>query len=149
MIPPPTEEDTSDVHERYKTIAEGKSVGLGGDKYYGYEDGLYEKVQNSLRSFGVKLEEDSVSLIKGLVQETMKLEDTKVAFAHIDVDWYDPVMTCLKRIWPNLSIGGSIILDDYFVWGGCTKATDEFLETIPGQYQLDDKHQSLKLIKIS
>lgn len=25
MIPPPTQEDTQDVHDRYKTIIEGKS----------------------------------------------------------------------------------------------------------------------------
>ncbi len=33
MIPPPTKEDTKEVHERYRTIAEGKSQGLDGDKY--------------------------------------------------------------------------------------------------------------------
>lgn len=148
MIPPPTKEDTSDVHERYKTIVEGKSTGLGGDKYYGYEDSLFEKVQQNLKDFDIDLEKDSVSMIKGLVQETMDLETTKVAFAHIDVDWYDPVMTCLQRIWPRLSVGGSIILDDYFVWGGCTKATDEFLIEITGQYQLDDSSQSLKITKL-
>ena len=34
MIPPPTEDDTQDVHDRYRTIVEGKSRGIGGDKYY-------------------------------------------------------------------------------------------------------------------
>ncbi|MEY4519181.1 MAG: hypothetical protein RLZZ499_1780 [Cyanobacteriota bacterium] len=50
-----------------------------------------------------------------------------VAFAHIDVDCYKPVLTSLKRIFPNLVVGGSITLDDYHDWGGCRKATDEFL----------------------
>ena len=57
-----------------------------------------------------------------------------VAFAHVDVDWYEPVMTCLSRVFPSLVIGGSIILDDYHDWGGCRKATDEFLRKIPGQF---------------
>lgn len=45
MIPPPTCEDTQEVHDRYKTIVKGKSTGIGGNKYYGYEENLYETVQ--------------------------------------------------------------------------------------------------------
>jgi Macrocin-O-methyltransferase (TylF) len=115
MIPSPTEEDTHDVHDRYRTIVEGKSKGIGGDKYYGYLDNLYEVVRSNLRSFGINSEEQSVLLIKGLLQETMKI-DQPVAFAHIDVDWYSPVMASLTQVFPNLVVGGSIILDDYHDW---------------------------------
>jgi asparagine synthase (glutamine-hydrolysing) len=146
-IPPPTKEDTPDVHDRYKTIAEGKSTGIGGEKYYGYEENLYEVVQSSLKQFGVDTETQLVSLIKGLVQDTMQITEP-VAFAHIDVDWYEPVKVCLERIFPNLVIGGSIILDDYHDWGGCRKATDEFLKTISGKFTTDDSAGSLQLVKI-
>jgi hypothetical protein len=37
MIPPPTNKDGEDVQNRYEAISQGKSKGLGGDKYYGYE----------------------------------------------------------------------------------------------------------------
>jgi asparagine synthase (glutamine-hydrolysing) len=147
MIPPPTEQDTEDVHERYKTIVEGKSKGIDGDKYYGYEENLYEVVKANLKSFGISCEERSVSLIKGLLQDTMKI-DQPVAFAHIDVDWYEPVMASLQRIFPRLVSGGSIILDDYHDWGGCRKATDEFLRDVTGQFVLDDSARSMKITKI-
>lgn len=147
MIPPPTKEDTQDVHDRYKTIVEGKSQGIDGDKYYGYEENLYEFVQSNFKSFGINCEEQSVSLIKGLVQDTMKI-DQPIAFAHIDVDWYEPVMTCLERIFPNLVVGGSIILDDYHDWGGCRKATDEYLRGVTGQFVLDDSFGSMKITKV-
>ncbi|MDT8382975.1 MAG: TylF/MycF/NovP-related O-methyltransferase [Gammaproteobacteria bacterium] len=147
MIPPPTKEDTRDVHSRYKIIEEGKSKGLGGEKYYGYEKNLYEIVNNNLKMFGINRDEQSVSLIKGLVQDTLKINQP-VAFAHIDVDWYEPVITCLKRIFPSLVIGGSIILDDYYDWGGCKKATDEYLNDISGKFVLDDSAGSLKITKI-
>jgi macrocin-O-methyltransferase TylF-like protien len=147
MIPPPTKEDTQDVHDRYRTIVEGKSKGIGGDKYYGYVENLYEVVQSNLKSFGINCEEQSVSLIKGLVQETMKI-DQPVAFAHVDVDWYEPVMTCLKCVFPNLVVGGSMILDDYHAWGGCRKATDEYLRGVVGQFVLDDSAGSMKITKI-
>ena len=146
MIPPPTQEDTPDVQARYRTIVEGKSKGIGGDKYYGYEEDLYETVQSNFKNFGINCEEQSVSLIKGLVQETMTI-DQPVAFAHIDVDWYEPVMTCLTRVFPNLTVGGSIILDDYHDWGGCRKATDKYLRGIAGQFVLDDSAGSMKITK--
>jgi len=147
MIPPPTIEDTQDVHDRYKRIVEGKSNGIGGDPYYGYQDHLYERVQSNLRSFGIDCEAQSVTLIKGLVQDTMKI-DQPVAFAHVDVDWYEPVMTCLTRVFPRLVSGGSIILDDYHDWGGCRKATDEYLMEVAGQYVLDDSARSLKITRV-
>jgi asparagine synthase (glutamine-hydrolysing) len=146
MIPPPTEEDTKDVHERYKVISEGKSKGIGDKKYYGYEENLYKVVQSNFIDFGIDIEKQSISLIKGLVQDTLDINQP-VAFAHIDVDWYKPVMTCLERIFPNLISGGSIILDDYYDWGGCRKATDEYLKTVVGQYILDSSYGSLKIIK--
>lgn len=146
MIPPPTEEDTKDVHDRYKDIVEGKSHGLGGNKYYGYEENLYDIVQSNLRDFEVDCKKQNVSLVKGIVQKTMEINQP-VAFAHIDVDWYEPVMTCLERIFPNLVVGGSIILDDYYDWGGCRKATNEYLKKVVGQFKLDDSAGSMKITK--
>jgi hypothetical protein len=147
LIPSPTEADTSDVHQRYKTIVEGKSAGIGGDKYYGYEENLLDKVKNSFSDFGIDIEAQNVRLIKGLLQDTMSI-DGDVAFAHIDVDWYDPVKTSLERLFPNLVVGGSIILDDYYDWGGCRKAVDEYLRTIVGKVEIDGSAGSLKLTRI-
>lgn len=147
MIPAPTEQDPQDVHERYQTIVKGKSVGIGGDQYYGYLENLYDVVQSNLSNFGINCQKQLIFLIKGLVQDTMLIEQP-VAFAHIDVDWYEPVLTSLQRIFPHLVVGGSIILDDYHDWGGCRKATDEFLSQVSGQYTLDDFAGSMKITKI-
>jgi hypothetical protein len=148
MIPAPTEEDTQDVHDRYRIIVQGKSQGIDGNKYYGYEENLYEIVWSNLKSFGIDCENQSVFLVKGLVQDTIEINQP-IAFAHIDVDWYDPVKTCLERIFPNLVLGGSIILDDYHDWGGCRKATDEYLRKIFGQFSLDDSAGSMKITRTS
>lgn len=146
MIPAPTADDPEDVQARYVQIVEGASAGIGGDRYYGYEDDLLDKVVSNLARFGVDLEASRVSLIKGLVQHTMHI-DGPVAFAHIDVDWYEPVKTCLARLTPHLVRGGSLILDDYHDWGGCRKATDEFLAGTTDRYRLDDAVGSLKLTR--
>jgi asparagine synthase (glutamine-hydrolysing) len=108
---------------------------------------LYDVVHSNLKSFGIDCEEQCVSLIKGLVQDTMTINEP-VAFAHIDVDWYEPVKTCLQRICPNLVVGGSVILDDYYDWGGCRKATDEYLQGRAGEFAADDAASSMKLTRV-
>jgi len=148
MIPPPTDEDGQDVHDRYKIIRQGRSKGIGGDKYYGYEDNLYEIVQSNLQKFGIEQEQKNVLLIKGLLQDTMKI-DQPVAFAHIDVDWYEPVKTCIERIVPNLVVGGILILDDYYWWSGCRKATDEYFRKTTKQFQMGNSAGSMKITKLT
>lgn len=148
MIPAPGPNDTQDVHKRYEEIVSGESKGINNQSYYGYEKNLYSKVQNNLISYQIDVEKMNIHLIKGLVQETLKVQNV-IALAHIDVDWYDPVMTCLQRIYPMLSIGGSIVLDDYYSWGGCKKATDRFLQQNMGTFSTDTSAGTMKITKIS
>ena len=125
MIPPPSQADGEPVQARYQTIVRGESEGIGPDRYYGYEEDLLQKVRSALRSFGLDLERDGISLIQGLFQDTMHIEEP-IALAHIDVDWYESVRTCLERIAPQLSCGGILVIDDYEHWAGCRKAVDEY-----------------------
>ncbi|HEY3552330.1 MAG TPA: TylF/MycF/NovP-related O-methyltransferase, partial [Solirubrobacterales bacterium] len=125
-IPPPSEEDPPLVHERYRTIVEGRSEGIGGDTYYGYIDDLYDRVVASFVAFGQPVDGDRVQLHRGLFEETLHPEG-EVAFAHVDCDWYEPVKLCIERIWPHLPSGGVMVFDDYTEYGGCTRAVDEFV----------------------
>jgi len=146
MIPPPTEADTEDVHARFQTIVAGQSAGIGGDLYYGYRDDLYEAVGNNLSRYGVKCEAHAISLIRGRLEDTLVV-DQSVALAHIDVDWYQPVRTCLERLLPKLSPGGAMIIDDYHDWGGCRKAVDAYLAEHQGPWLRDDTAGSLKITR--
>lgn len=148
MIPPPTAEDGADVLERYETIRSGRSRGLGGDPYYGYEDDLLAKVSSSFDRFGIDRAARRVSLVEGLVQDTLRI-DQPVAFAHIDVDWYDPVRHCLNQIVPHLAVGGSVILDDYFDWSGCRTATDEYFADDESGFAMDSEAGSLRITRVS
>lgn len=125
MIPPPSARDGVDVHERYAAIVSGRSAGIAGDTYYGYQSDLRDRVAHSLRTFGYPPEEHNIELIQGLYETTLR--PSQVAVAHIDADWYESVRTCLHRIWPTLTPGGVIILDDYDTWSGCREAVDEWL----------------------
>jgi asparagine synthase (glutamine-hydrolysing) len=147
MIPPPSELDTPDVHERYRTIVEGRSTGLGGDRYYGYHADLLEIVKGNFVKFGIEAASCGIEFVQGMVQDTVQGDDP-VALAHLDLDWYEPVTVCLERLWPRLSMGGSIIVDDYHDWGGCQHAVDRFLGLMHGGYFADDSAGSLKITKV-
>jgi O-methyltransferase len=131
MIPPPTEQDGADVHERYRTITEGKARGVGGEQYYGYRDDLQGEVAASFARHSVPVDEHGVELVKGLFEDTIHL-DEPVAVAHLDGDWYESTMTCLVRIAPLVVPGGRIILDDYYKWSGCRTAVDEYFSAHDG-----------------
>ena len=148
QIPAPGPLDEKDAKDRYQVIAEGRATGLGSDKYYGYFDNLRDVVETNLTKFGINLKSDSVSLVEGLLHDTLNPLQT-IAFAHIDVDWFEPVTVSLERIFPKLAIGGSIIIDDYFDWNGCRTAVETFLETVSGCFRLDPSCGSLKITKTS
>ncbi|MGH7885086.1 MAG: TylF/MycF/NovP-related O-methyltransferase [Thermodesulfobacteriota bacterium] len=147
-IPPPSEKDGHEVHERYKLIASGDSKGLGEDIYYGYIPNLYEKVANNFEKLGLKIDENNVTLIKGFLEETLIINEP-VCMAHIDVDWYKPVYLCLERIDPWLTVGGSFIVDDYFDWSGCKRAVNEFFRDISKKYSFDFSAGSMIITKLN
>lgn len=146
MIPPPGEEDPPEVHKRYAVIVSGESKGIGGEEYYGYRGDLREFVLSQISELVGAEAINQIDLHKGLLQDTMAL-DTPVAFAHIDVDWYDPVKACIVRLWPLLPKGGILIFDDYFDWGGCKKAVDEFFQG-RSDMTFDDSAGNMKVTKI-
>jgi hypothetical protein len=66
---------------------------------------------------------------QGWFQETVPnlgTEPEKIAILRLDGDWYESTKVCLEHLYDRVSKGGFIILDDYFAWEGCKKATDEF-----------------------
>jgi O-methyltransferase len=132
MIPEPTsEKDDEKSKARYRVIASGQSEGIAGDAYYGYRENLLDEVKRSFARYGLPIDGHSRSLCKGLFRDTLPRHSGKVAFAHVDCDWYDPVKLCLEEISKRMSKGGVIILDDYYDYGGARAATDEFLKNNP------------------
>lgn len=134
MIPEPSSRDGEDVHRRYAEIKSGRSAGIGGGKYYGYEDDLLGKVTENFHRNGVPIDRHNVRLVRGLFQDTLH-PDGPVALAHIDGDWYESVTTCLARIDPYLVPGGSFVLDDYDAWSGCRAAVDEYFADKRDRYR--------------
>ena len=125
LIPEPSARDGEDVHQRYEMIRNGQAQGIAGNTYYGYQDDLFNVAIENFRRHGVPVEANAVRLVKGLFQDTLRVEEP-VAMAHVDGDWYQSVMTCLRRIEPWLVQDGVLIIDDYDHWSGSRKAVDEY-----------------------
>jgi hypothetical protein len=68
-------------------------------------------------------------IIKGWFSETLPLFDksVKIFILRLDGDWYESTIQCLEGLYAQVVPGGLIIIDDYLVWDGCSKAVHEFL----------------------
>jgi hypothetical protein len=36
-------------------------------------------------------------------------------------------MICLNKFWDDVLVGGLILIDDYYMWDGCSRAVHDFL----------------------
>lgn len=65
----------------------------------------------------------------GWVPETFKgLEDSKIALAHVDLDYYKSTREALEFILPRIIPSGYLIVDDYdSYWVGVKPAVDELM----------------------
>ena len=68
-----------------------------------------------------------VQLVKGDVLSTLKKTKLKkLSYVLLDLDIYEPTKYVLNYIWPKMQKKGIILLDNYNVFDGETKAVDEF-----------------------
>jgi O-methyltransferase len=86
-----------------------------------------EKVQQALLSTGY--DPQKLHLIKGKVEDTVPAEaPDKISLLRLDTDWYESTHHELIHLFPRLSVGGVIIIDDYGHWQGVRQAVDEYIE---------------------
>jgi hypothetical protein len=50
-----------------------------------------------------------------------------IGVLRLDGDWYDSTMVVLERLYDAVAPGGLVIIDDYYVWPGCSQAVHDFL----------------------
>lgn len=71
-------------------------------------------------------------IVPGWFNETIpgergELSDRGIAFLRIDCDWFEPTAYVLNQFAALLPNEGRILLDDYYAWDGCARATHAFL----------------------
>jgi predicted O-methyltransferase YrrM len=88
-----------------------------------------ESVKRNISSTGYP--NDMIHYIKGNVFDTLTLESNlpqKIAILRLDTDWYDSSKFELEILYDRVVPGGVVIFDDYFLWNGQRRATDEFFQ---------------------
>lgn len=79
------------------------------DKYFkeNYTE-CYQDVLNTFKEF------PEVSVVRGLVPDTFgNVESERFCFAHIDMNNAISEIAAAEYLWPRLSLGGLMLLDDY------------------------------------
>jgi len=84
-----------------------------------------EKVRENFRKYG--LLDGQVRFLKGWFKDTLpNAPIKKIALMRLDGDMYESTMDALTSLYPKLSIGGYVIIDDYGAMETCKKAVSDF-----------------------
>ena len=68
-----------------------------------------------------------VHFVKGKVEDTLPDQSpTQISLLRLDTDWYESTRHELEQLFPRVSRGGVLMIDDYGHWRGVRKATDEY-----------------------
>lgn len=85
-----------------------------------------EHVRENLRR--TKYPDDKLEFVQGLVQDTLPDNNSaQVALLRLDTNLYESTRAELEHLYPKLSPGGILLIDDYYRWLGQRKALDEYL----------------------
>ena len=123
-MPRPLAVDTSFRGEHATDIFEAMKTGDDSSEYC---RARLEEVRVAVASTGYPL--SRIHLVKGKVEATLTAAAPEsIALLRLDTDWYESTRHELEHLFPRLSRGGVLIVDDYGHWAGCKKAVDEYFE---------------------
>jgi O-methyltransferase len=85
-----------------------------------------EDVKKAVLSTGYN--PNNIHFMQGKVEDTIPSQSpSNIALLRLDTDWYESTYHELIHLYPCLSSGGVIIIDDYGHWQGARKAVDEYI----------------------
>jgi O-methyltransferase len=117
----PTEKDKSWKYDSVKDLwQKSKKNGVSDWCYAGLDE-----VKNNLYKTGYP--QERFKFIKGKVEDTIPASiPQSISLLRLDTDWYESTCHELVHLYPLVSRGGVIILDDYGFWKGSREAVDEY-----------------------
>ena len=117
----PSDKDVTVSGEKAGTIWRPR-LGAG----WGADGTSLDEVKESLYSTGYP--RDQITFVKGKVEDTLPgTAPPKIAILRLDTDWYESTYHELCHLFPLVSPGGVLIIDDYGYWLGARDAVDQYL----------------------
>jgi O-methyltransferase len=107
-----------------------------GDRHSKYEELAIsmEDVKHNFEKYG--LLDDQVKFLKGWFKDTLPTAPiNKLALLRLDGDMYESTMDGLVNLYPKLSKGGFIIIDDWGAVSACRKAVEDYRK----KYSINEK----------
>jgi len=101
---------------------------------YGDDIGwCYASLEDVKAAFWVHNFEFEIHFVQGDVIETLeRIKPETISVLRLDTDWYESTAVEFQHLYPRLSTGGVLIVDDYGCWAGSRKATDDYFREVPG-----------------
>jgi O-methyltransferase len=121
---PPTERDV-----RFDGITAAEILAIHKKEvptsYWAYAP-LAEVRQNLART---GYDSNKIHFVQGRVEDTLPEQaPQRISLLRLDTDWYESTYHELRHLFPRLSSGGVLIIDDYGWFKGCRQATDEYIQ---------------------
>lgn len=86
-----------------------------------------ETVKDNFRAFGLLSE--NVRFVPGWFNDTVPYAEVeRIALLRLDGDMYESTMVALTSLYPKVSIGGYVVIDDFGAIEQCKQATRDFRE---------------------
>ena len=86
-----------------------------------------DKVRDNFSRYG--LLDDQVRFLKGFFRDTLPTAQIeRLALLRLDGDLYESTMQALTYLYPKVSVGGFVIVDDYGALDACKQAVHDYLE---------------------
>ena len=122
----PTEDDVEVI-----TGIKGKdlltNIQKNTDKYNMWAYAPIDEVKKNIASTGYPI--DKVKFIIGKVEETLlEYKPQRIALLRLDTDWYESTKIELDMLYPLISQGGVLIIDDYGHFEGARKAVNDYFK---------------------
>ncbi|MEV4626895.1 TylF/MycF family methyltransferase [Micromonospora sp. NPDC049523] len=84
-----------------------------------------DQVKGNFSRYG--LLDDQVGFLPGWFKDTLPTAPVdRIAVMRLDGDLYESTEVALRSLYPKLSVGGYVIVDDYHAVRGCRQAVDDF-----------------------
>lgn len=84
-----------------------------------------DEVRENFRRYG--LLDEQVRFLPGWFAETLSAAPiVRLAVLRLDGDMYGSTMSALNSLYPKLSVGGYVIVDDYGALAGCRQAVEDY-----------------------
>ena len=124
-MPPPTDDDRRSLYDGYSPMKHWRRQQKEGNlNTWHYVPA--ERVYAALASTGYP--PARLHLVEGRVEDTLPAAaPDQLALLRLDTDWYEGTRHEMEHLYPRLSAGGVLLVDDYGHYEGARRAVDEYL----------------------